>query len=287
MAFRSWRWGRWGILAASVAVGGATSVAASFAGVRAAYADTDPAALPHLDEREREQVYAEALHVLGGNVNVVSKWTAEIRYALLAGREPVARRILQDTMLDVAVQTGLRARAVRPEDSRASTQLAAIERDSSYRLAVCDVREPSLCANFFVVVTDLDTMRGLAGAVPLRDVYRSSLQEDGSVHCFFSPRQNARREIVGAFVFVQDKLSPEMLRTCLHEEIYQSFGLFNDISGSQFFSFDNRVEPKRITAFDRALLASVYDPDVKPGAPVFAVAERFMQRIQAAAGFVK
>ena len=78
-------------------------------------------------------------------------------------------------------------------------------------------------------------------------------------------------------MFVSSDLAEPMLRTCLQEEIYQSFGLFNDFSGSNYFSFNNIVAPKSITHYDRTLLTSIYDPAFQPGTPVFRVTARFME----------
>ena len=45
------------------------------------------------------------------------------------------------------------------------------------------------------------------------------------------------RRISLAVVYVRSDLDPSMLETCLQEEIYQSFGLFGDYTGSTLFSF--------------------------------------------------
>ena len=86
-------------------------------------------------------------------------------------------------------------------------------------------------------------------------------------------------EIRQALVFVRNDLSQDMVRTCLQEEIYQSFGMFNDFTGSRYYSFNNRIEPKVITRYDRALLETIYDSGFRQGAPVFMVVKKLMEKL--------
>ena len=81
------------------------------------------------------------------------------------------------------------------------------------------------------------------------------------------------------FVYVRSDLGEAMTRTCLQEELYQTFGLFNDASGSNWFSFNNRVEPKSITAMDKLLLQTLYSPEFRPGAPAYVVVRQFLKNL--------
>jgi len=242
-----------------------------------------------LTPAERARVHEEAADILGGYSNVVSRWDGPIRSLVIGGRDGDAARVARETLAEVVAQTSLAHLPLHRATTDVAPYVDAIRREPDYRFAsACEPPARTVCANFVVLISDLAAVRELADAVPLRAVYRRSLDEagrreepDDDVHCFFAPFQDAGREIVRAFVFVQASLPRDMLRTCLQEEIYQSFGLFSDVSGSRFFSFDNRVEPKRITAFDRALLASVYAPEGRPGEPVFVTIARFAGRLDA------
>jgi len=270
------------------------------------------AASAPLTKDQEGQVYDEAVHILGGNANVISKWVDDIRLAVIGeaqidmslppatrksttgknrpSSEPSQETALQgpavpsaklayDILTDIAVQTDLNLRFVQTGIRDARDYLTVIEQNPAYQLAACAVNDQSVCANFVVLFSDASTMQQLARAIPLRPVYQSALERSNDVPCFFAPFQTRSLEIAQAFVFVREDLSAAMLRTCLQEEIYQSFGLFNDFSRSAYFSFNNVVEPKEITDYDRALLASVYDPEFKPGAPVFRVIKRFMENL--------
>ena len=135
------------------------------------------------------------------------------------------------------------------------------------------------CGNFFVIFADVVEMEAITRAIPLRPVYQKAFSNPQGVKCFFSPFQTGYMEIRQALVFVNKDLPREMVRTCLQEEIYQSFGMFNDYTGSAYYSFNNKIEPKVITRYDRALLETIYDSSFKQGAPVFAVVRKLMERL--------
>lgn len=243
---------------------------------------------PPLTAETRSRLFEEALHVLGGSTNVISRWSSDIRFAVLGGEVGDAANVARATIESIAVEAGLELVHIDHDPGILESELVAARRSVDHRLAVCDRNAPAVCANFIVMLADIRSMRDLADAIPLRAVYKRSIDSrfdrSSVTHCFFVPFQNVRREIVRAFVFVDKDLSPAMLSTCLNEEMYQSFGLFNDVSGSRFFSFDNRVVPKQITFFDKALLASVYHPDVRTGAPAFAVVQRFLDSVASEPG---
>lgn len=70
-----------------------------------------------------------------------------------------------------------------------------------------------------------------------------------------------------------------MQRTCLQEEIWHSFGLYNNVEGSKLFSFNNAVAHKTLTRYDRAPIQALYASRVKPGNPVGLVMEIFINRL--------
>ncbi len=117
-------------------------------------------------------------------------------------------------------------------------------------------------------------MANIALSLPLKPVFQQATAQKDSIHCFFSPTVTSNFEITHSIVWVRDDLDVPMLNTCLQEEIYQSFGLFNDFSNSQFYSFNNIVAPKDITSFDKQLLASLYDAAFSPGSSILPIARQ-------------
>ncbi|MFK7859850.1 MAG: DUF2927 domain-containing protein [Granulosicoccus sp.] len=236
-------------------------------------------AAEQLTKSEEGQIYDQAIHILGGNANVVSKWVDDIHFAIIGEATEESGRLAQSTLAGIARQTGLSLLPVEHTFANAKDYLAAVEQTPPFQSAACSADNSDHCANFVVIFTDATTMFAMTKAIPLRPVYQKSMEDHHDIPCFFAPFQTRAMEISQAFVYVRQDLPQAMIRTCLQEEIYQSFGLFNDFSGSTFFSFNNIVEPKSITLYDRALLASVYDAQIKPGAPVWRVMEQLMEKL--------
>ena len=229
-----------------------------------------------LSTAQKGEVWDQAIHILGGNANVISRWSAPVRFALISDdSDGVVARHMSSVFHEVSALTGLQvSEAPSRYDSPAEYKdgLSALK---PYQLYPCD--QGVGCANFLVVVSSVNTMRKIAGLIRLRDVYQKALQNESAVVCFFAPFQGAS-VIRQAVVFVRDDLPVKMTQTCLQEEIYQSFGLFNDYTDSLYFSFNNRVEPKQITSYDKALLQAVYE--FSPGSPAFLVAKRLMSNLE-------
>jgi len=226
----------------------------------------------NLSDAQRVQVYDEAVHILGGNANVISRWSGDINYHIIGSTEFQEATI--KTLSDVAATTKLKALRV---ESDASSTTDFIEQQKTHQCGTSsDNNSNNRCANFVVVQSSRENMVALAAAIPLRKVYQRALASEDPIRCFFAPLVSSRQIIEQAYVYVSDDLPQDMIQTCLNEEIYQSLGLFNDFSGANYFSFNNVVEPKEITDYDRKLLATLYDPKFKPGTPVFRVMKRYM-----------
>jgi hypothetical protein len=248
-----------------------------------------------IDRSEHAHVFFEAIHILGGNVNVISKWTDPIRLAIIgdiktadinsgsndlrAAQRSVVRAAdyARTVIADIADLTGLTVSPSSDSYTDVQSYLDSLERSARFTLSDCDAAAE--CANFFVVFATVAEMKSIAEAIPLRPVYQRALANPDAVKCFFSPFQTGYMEIRQALVFVREDLTPSLVQTCVQEEIYQSFGMFNDSTGSRYFSFNNRIEPKAITQYDRALLQTIYDPRFQHGAPAFAVVKQLMQRL--------
>ena len=192
-------------------------------------------------------------------------------------------RHVKDLVLDLAGVTGLQGRVLDTPAVTPSNYIEYLQGTKPYDLSICEAGGDAQaeCANLVVVITDIQTMRELATAIPLRQVYQRSVAAS-SPYCFFAPFVNGGMTIRQSFVFVRDDLDDAMKRTCLQEEIYQSFGLFNDVSGSTWFSFNNKVEPKSITAMDKLLLKTVYSKDFGPGMPAYVVVRKFLEALDKA-----
>lgn len=233
---------------------------------------------PSLSAVEQRQVYEEAIHILGGNVNVISRWQREIRLRVVGAASAEGARRAARILAEVTAQISLPLRAVTEPPLTAGDYLAELARSPRFTLGEC-AGDDSSCANFVVIFSSAADMQAIAKAIPLRPVYQQAFNRGQAPLCFFSPFQTGYLEITQALVYVRDDLPARMLETCLQEEIYQSFGLFNDAGGSRFFSFNNVVQPKSITRYDKALLQAIYDPEFRPGAPVFRVVKRLMDNL--------
>lgn len=249
---------------------------------------TTPPSLLH--KSEHKQVFDEAVHILGGNVNVISKWKAPIRLVIIgdtgAGDSSGAHQssavgYARTIISEVATLAGLTVGVASDFYSDSSTYLQALIRSPRFTLSDCVDAESAAntCGNFFVVFADVTEMEAIARSIPMRPVYQKAFANPEAIKCFFSPFQSRYMEIRRALVFVRKDLPQDMVRTCLQEEIYQSFGMFNDYTGSSYYSFNNKIEPKVITRYDRALLETIYDSSFKPGAPVFMVVKKLMERL--------
>jgi len=240
-------------------------------------ADPDAAIKNTLSPADQLKLYDEVLHILGGNANIISRWVGDIRFASVGDVDNRIHAMALETVTAVAGDVGLPVVPIEHAVHSSADYLSAVEKTARFDLALCDRRDGESCANLVVVFSDASTMRTLAREIPLRALYAKALDKTADIACFFSPFIDGGMVIRQAFVYVNTNLSTQMVKTCLQEEIYQSFGLFNDVSGSKFFSFNNVVEPKSITEYDRMLLRQVYHPLHRPGAPVFSVVMYMMR----------
>ena len=224
-------------------------------------------------EAQLGEIWDQAIHILGGNANVVARWQDDINYLVVTDDEvPAVQQRVAEVFAAIETQVNLSIDLA----GRVSVEsyLQQINRLPAHRLSDC--RNTDRCANFVVVLSDLAAMQSIASTIPLRDVYRSSLADQSAV-CFFAPYQRAS-VILQALVFVKSDLPASLVRTCLNEEIYQSFGLFSDFENSRYFSFNNSVAEKQITPLDKHLLSTLYEFD--SGTPVFAVVRRLIDRLE-------
>jgi len=230
-----------------------------------------------LSKAVQGEILDEAVHILGGNANIISRWDDKILFAQIgsdSNESRIANRVIKEVTSTIGLDLELISMMLDGND-----YLARVQQSPRFDLSACPETD-SDCANFVIVHTNAETMLALATEIPLRPVYRESLQRSAEIPCFFAPHLIAASRIRQVLVYIREDLSSELTETCLQEEIWQSFGLFGDVTGSSYFSFDNRVVPKKITSYDRALLEAVYHPDLGPGAPVFRVLKVFMDALE-------
>ena len=264
----------------------------------------DTTTLPsRLQKSEHRQVFDEAVHILGGSVNVISQWIRPVRLVVVGdilwddtgnsdsgttdsgysieAHQGSAADYARAVIAEIVSLARLTVEVADDSYRDAQTYLQSLKRSARFTLSDCVEAESAgrACGNFFVIFADVVEMEAIARAIPLRPVYQKAFSNPQGVKCFFSPFQTGYMEIRQALVFVNKDLPQEMVRTCLQEEIYQSFGMFNDYTGSTYYSFNNKIEPKVITRYDRALLETIYDSSFKQGAPVFAVVRKLMERL--------
>ncbi len=224
-------------------------------------------------EAELGQIWDQAIHILGGNANVISRWVVPVQYGLVANTTDTRfEKYVVKAFTEIQSLTDLTIRHNKTQAT--NSYLQQLEQISPHQLALCMDDDP--CINFQVVISDIATMRNIAEKIPLRAVYQDALQGDNAI-CFFAPYQRDSA-IFQALVFVNNTSDATLIRTCLNEEIYQAFGLFNDYTDSDYFSFNNRVQEKEITTVDKALLKTVYEFD--PGAPAFIVAKKLIRTLR-------
>ena len=227
-----------------------------------------------------DDLYKQAVQILGGNESVVSKWHEDIRFVVIGGGDTagvVARSVIEEAASIAELAVAFPAHTL---DSGRDYLAFVRESPPRWLSPSCSGDASKPCFNFAVVFSDYRTMRELAQAIPIHPHVYRFMESHPQMPCLYAPFHSGRQMIWQALVLIRNDLDAAMQQTCLQEEIYQSLGLFNDYSGSTLFSFNNIVAPKSITAYDKALLAALYDPRVKSGYPVNFVMQIFMEHVK-------
>lgn len=232
-----------------------------------------------MDAAEQKILAEQAIRILGGNGNVIARWNRPVRLGLVGFTDEQSDRFARSTLNEIGQITGLNTAVSSWRHDKSNDYLVELNASPAYALAHCATGVTD-CANLVVIMTSPEQMQRIARAIPLREIYQESLKGETTPKCFFAPFQRAYVDIVQAVVFISAGQSSEMTQTCLNEEIYQSFGMFSDVTGSRYFSFDNREEPKSITCYDKLLLQSIYSKQFQAGAPAFRVVLEFMKQAQ-------
>jgi len=223
----------------------------------------------------------ESVHVLGRARTPVARWYENVNVALVGSFSESEKRKIDSILDEISLLSGIDYTVINHNIVDASDYVNVLEDSGDYQLSLCDSNDKDLCANFVVVQTDRAVMGRIAKAFPLRPVFLKATESPDDTLCFFSPGIRRYTEIVSSLVYVDSGLDEAMRQTCLQEEIYQSFGLFGDYSDSRYFSFNNVVKPKAITAYDKRLLSSLYDQDFPPGTFAAPVAQQLAEYCEA------
>lgn len=222
---------------------------------------------------DESRLMAESLHILGGVRNRVPRWNDSIRLAIVGVSDAGTTEYIKSLVSLISLYTGLDYKVLRHSYADARQYLVAVTQSPRYDLALCNGYQTLECANFIIIVSSQSTMHQIARSLPMRSVYQTATAGHEQVACFFSPGVSANFEIKRSVVFVNSELDRQMLRTCLQEEVFQSFGLFNDYSDSKYFSFNNIIDVKYLTRFDKILLTSLYDKSNPTGSMARALAQ--------------
>lgn len=206
-----------------------------------------------------DRLYTESMQVLGNPRTPIARWNGPIRLAVVGANDEFLEAKILPIFNEISLLIGLQYRVIRHNFVTADEYAQLLRTTPQYDFSLCDKTEPQYCANFIVIISERDSIHDIAISLPLRPVFQQATSTTEDTLCFFSPGITRDREIVRSLVYVPVDLEPAMKLTCLHEEIYQSFGLFGDHTDSYYFSFNNRVEPKVITRYDKWLLSSLYD----------------------------
>jgi len=231
------------------------------------------------DHEQKQELADHALHILGGNANVIARWMGEIRVALVSKPSTTISQHVQKTIEEIGLLTELDTTVLDAETITPDAYVELSQTGADYDFSICEGDNAEECANLVVLVSDVETVRKIASAIPLRDVYQRATAIGKNPYCFFAPFVTGSMQIRQAFIYIREDLDDAMKRTCVQEEMFQAFGLFNDATDSTWFSFNNKVEPKQITQFDRLLLKTVYSSDFRAGFPAFVVIRKFLQEL--------
>ncbi len=223
------------------------------------------------------QLLTETIHVLGGVNNRVPRWSSDVRMALVGTLSTTVKHNLDALLTQLSLYSGLEFRWIKHKYSATTDYIDAVSKSPQHDLTLCSRDDSDDCANFVVILSEQTNMHQITLSLPMRPVYQKATAANENVHCFFSPGISRKFDIQRSVVYINSNLSEKMQNTCLQEEITQSLGLFNDYTGSHYYSFNNVVSPKQLTAHDKMLLSSLYDRAYSPGTWAALIAQQVIE----------
>ena len=91
-----------------------------------------------LSDRQRHEIVEQAIHILGGNANIVALWTDPVRVASIGEVDPSLHAYVDSTVSDIAALTGLPARRITLPFNAVSAYLQAVEETPDHHLSACE-----------------------------------------------------------------------------------------------------------------------------------------------------
>ena len=122
-------------------------------------------------------------------------------------------------------------------------------------------------ANLILLVDDRETLVAqLAGGDSYVEARRRDLKE-GRLDCLFFLHENRSFHIVSGLLLLNTSLGPSESKACINEEMFQVFGLINDVHGSHLTMLDQDrySETATPTQYDMMLLRLLYHPQMETG----------------------
>lgn len=134
-------------------------------------------------------------------------------------------------------------------------------------------------ATLIMLVDDRETLAAqLAGGDQHTEARRQDLAKR-RLDCLFFLHENRRSHIVLGLVLLNTSLDPTTERACINEELFQVFGLLNDVSESPLTMLDQGAysETSTPTRYDRMLLRLLYHPRMETGLDHYWARRRAME----------
>lgn len=228
------------------------------------------------------------------------RWERPIRYAVMS-RVPSdmaerAPRVLQEFAAIAGVP--VEASAILPWDDPSVIPQNILTTDDGFRGHIQRVRgedvddDPHFVAiwgrgedlvraeaTLIILVDDRETLAAqLAGGDRHTEARRQDLTA-GRLDCLFFLHENRRFHIVLGLVLLNTSLDPMKERVCINEELFQVFGLLNDVNESPLTMLDQGgySESSAPTQYDRLLLRLLYHPRMETGLDHFRARQRAME----------
>ncbi len=202
--------------------------------------EADPPDVPYTNARLVENFRRIAFFTYPNDERHVpkplTKWQRPIRYVVMGSRADVAQ--VDGLMRRLAGLTGLAVERVA-------------EAEANFVVLLLDEREQRAARHAFA---DAESRAFFDGFV-------SAIFDCGAIAHW----SDDEPEISKALVYLHGDLGGLYRRLCFHEEISQSFGLFNDDPTVRPSIFNDDDEFALLTTHDEYLLRILYDPRLRPG----------------------
>ncbi|MEL7466010.1 MAG: DUF2927 domain-containing protein [Pseudomonadota bacterium] len=176
----------------------------------------------------------------------LGRWAGPVNYTILG--EEVSdqdRRDIVDLMLRLSELTGLEVNSTTPE---------AIRTFANFQILFLNEEERR-------IIVDTSTTNDGFGGQEFRREWATNLNRP----CIGQIRYDSDRNITHARVYIKSETSGIFRKSCIHEEIVQSFGLLNDADWIRPSLFNDTNEFALMTLHDEYLMRILYDDRLSSG----------------------